>query len=226
MNADALLRLANTKQRMPGVELESFAKSGNATSYLALEVLDGDGGRRVLLESYSGIEKLSLLVVPPNWWLRVADNTRRMGAIDPGFQFPGTPFRLGDLFLLDPAGFRIVHEAPEVIAGVSCLTVTLEPVRSPTHPPARLAVSLAVGGPREGLPMLVRAFDMDRATELRSVTLDDWRSLGGAGGAWLAYEQVITATAAGVKWSATQRVTRAVTGGVTAQNFTVGRLRF
>lgn len=225
MDAEALLRLGNTKQRMPGVEVETFAKGGSATSYLALEVLDDGAGRRVYLESYSGIERLGLLVVPPDWWLRIGDKTRRMGAIDPGFEFPGTLSRLGDLFLLDSARSRVEREIPEVVGGVSCLTVTLDPVRPPAHPPARLAVSLAVGGSVQGLPMRVREFDMDRATEIRSVTLNDWRPLQ-RDGAWLAHEQIVSAAIAGTKVSVAQRVTRAVLGNVTARSFTVARLQF
>jgi hypothetical protein len=224
MNADALLRLGCTKQSMPGVEAEINVTSGGATAYLRLQALDDAAGRRVLVYVSSAGTNASLLVVPPNWWTWTpATNVNRMGAIDPTFQFPGTPLVLGDLLVLDPTHYNIVGAVAETVGGVSCLAVTIDPVRAPVNPPARRTLCLAVDGPREGLAMLVREFDMDGTTLFRTVAHDDWQSLDGGSGAWLARQRVVTDPL----YPATSlKVTRAAIGGIVATDFSVARLPF
>lgn len=224
MNADALLRLGCAKQSMPGLEAEIDVTIGRATAYLRLQALDDPGGRRVLAYS-SGTTKESLLVVPPHWWTWTpATNVKPRGAIDPAFELPGTPLLLGDLLILEPAQYVIAGAVPDTVGGVSCLAVTVDPVTPPAKPPARRTLWLALSGPREGLPMLIREFDVDGTTPFRTVAQDDWTSLDGAGGAWLAQQRVITDHPPFPTTSL--QVTRATLGGVVPTDFSSAHLPF
>jgi hypothetical protein len=225
VNVDALLRLGCAKQSMPGLEADIDVTSGSATAYLRLQALDDAAGRRVLAYSSSSATKESLLVVPPKWWTWTpATNVKPRGAIDPAFELPGTPLLLGDLLVLEPAQHVIAGAVRDTVGGVSCLAVTLDPVTPPVKPPARRTIWLALDGPREGLPMLVREFDVDGTTRFRTVTQDDWKSLDGTGGAWLARQRVITDHPPFPTTSF--QVTRAALGGIIPTDFSVGHLPF
>src|SRR5262249_37341523 len=150
---------------------------------------------------------------------------RRMPPIDPTFQLPGTPLLLGDLFALDATQHKVVGAVAEIVRGVPCLAVTIDPKKDPGHPPGRRTLSLAADGPREGLPMLVREFDTNRTTPFRTVEYDGWQSLDGAGGAWLPRQQVITDPQSPAT-SLSLSVTRATLGGLVPTDFTVSRLPF
>lgn len=224
MNAEALLRLGCAKQLVPGLDAEIDVTSGGAMAYLRFYALDDAAGRRVLAYVSSGATKASLLVVPPNWWIWTpATSVSRMGAIDPTFQFPGTALLLGDLLLLEPIRYIIAGAVPETVGGTSCLAVTIDPGTLPVKPPARRTLCLALDGPCEGLPMLIREFDMDATTAFRTVTQEGWQSLDGAGGVWLASRRLIAAPPFPMT---SLQVTRATVAGVTASDFSVARLPF
>lgn len=162
--------------------------------------------------------------MPPDWWIWTpTTNVRRQGAIDPTFQFPETPLLLGDVLVLEPAQYSIAGAVPETVGGVSCLAVTIDPVTAPVNPPARRTLCLALDGPREGLAMLVREFDLDGTTPFRAVMQDDWQSLDGAGGAWLARQRVVTDP---LFPTTSLQVTRTALGGIVPTDFSVGRLQF
>lgn len=72
--------------------------------------------------------------------------------------------------------------------------------------------------------MLVREFDVDGTTRFRTVTQDDWKSLDGTGGAWLARQRVITDHPPFPTTSF--QVTRAALGGIIPTDFSVGHLPF